>query len=315
MTELKYYIGRIETELSTLNLSNEPANLYDPIHYFFRLGGKRLRPALTLMTADLFGALSENAMHAALSIELFHNFSLIHDDIMDESSVRRGKETIHQKWNKNIAILSGDALLVKAYESLAKCDARFLTDLLNLFNKTATEVCEGQQMDMDFEEKENVSEVEYIEMIRLKTSVLLGCAMKFGGIVAELDKKIQDSLFNFGQYIGIAFQIKDDLLDLYGESEKVGKQIGGDVINNKKTLLNIKARDFGCDVISINTIEDITIRIKKAQTLFESSGAKIYVEQRMHEFYNMAIDSLNSIPEKQRSYFNSFASLVINRNF
>lgn len=236
MTSLEEYISRIENEISSYSLPLEPVNLYDPLRYFFHLGGKRLRPVSTLMTADNFGAKGNNALHAAMAIELFHNFSLIHDDIMDEAPFRRGKETVHTKWNNHIAILSGDVLFVKAYESLAKCESKYLPVLLNLFNKTATEVCEGQQMDMDFETREFVSEDEYIEMIRLKTSVLLGCAIQFGVIVSDLDQKMQKALYDFGQYIGIAFQIKDDLLDLYGESAKVGKQIGGDVLSDKKNI-------------------------------------------------------------------------------
>ncbi|MFM8241350.1 MAG: polyprenyl synthetase family protein, partial [Crocinitomicaceae bacterium] len=207
MNSIANYIKQIESELSNFELPKSPENLYDPLRYFFELGGKRLRPALTLMTAENFGGQGKDALHAAMAVELFHNFSLIHDDIMDEAPVRRGKETVHTKWNNHIAILSGDVLFVKAYESLAKCDVKYLPELLNLFNKTATEVCEGQQMDMDFETREIVSEQEYIEMIRLKTSVLLGCAIQFGGIVSDLDEKMQKALYDFGQYIGIAFHL------------------------------------------------------------------------------------------------------------
>ncbi|MFM7472839.1 MAG: polyprenyl synthetase family protein, partial [Crocinitomicaceae bacterium] len=254
MNSIANYINQIESELSNFELPKSPENLYDPLRYFFELEGKRLRPALTLMTAENFGGQGKDALHAAMAVEIFHNFSLIHDDIMDEAPFRRGKETVHTKWNNHIAILSGDVLFVKAYESLAKCEAKYLPVLLNLFNKTATEVCEGQQMDMDFESRESVSEEEYIEMIRLKTSVLLGCAIQFGGIVSDLDEKMQKALYDFGQYIGIAFQIKDDLLDLYGESEKVGKQIGGDVLSDKKTLLSIKAKELDCDMQTLAKI-------------------------------------------------------------
>jgi geranylgeranyl diphosphate synthase type II len=315
MTSLEGYISRIENEISSYSLPQKPENLYDPLRYFFFLGGKRLRPVLTLMTADNFGAKGNNASHAAMSIELFHNFSLIHDDIMDEAPFRRGKETVHTKWNNHIAILSGDVLLVKAYESLAKCEAKYLPDLLNLFNKTAAEVCEGQQMDMDFETRESVSEEEYIEMIRLKTSVLLGCAIQFGGIVSDLNKNMQKALYDFGQYIGIAFQIKDDLLDLYGESKKVGKQIGGDVLSDKKTLLNIKAKEFGCDLGALPQINDHDQRIIKAQEIFELSGAKCYVEKEMRKYFSLAISCLEFFPTDRKKLYIEFADFLVERSY
>ncbi len=313
MNSIANYIKQIESELSNFELPNSPENLYDPLRYFFELGGKRLRPALTLMTAENFGGQGKDALHAAMAVELFHNFSLIHDDIMDEAPVRRGKETVHTKWNNHIAILSGDVLFVKAYESLAKCDVKYLPELINLFNKTATEVCEGQQMDMDFETREIVTEQEYIEMIRLKTSVLLGCAIQFGGIVSDLDEKMQKALYNFGQYIGIAFQIKDDLLDLYGESEKIGKQIGGDVLSDKKTLLNIKARELGCDMIQLSSIIEPNERVRSAQQIFKDFGAKEAAEKKMEAYYNDAIRSLEALPEIQKDLFKSFATYLIER--
>ncbi len=313
MNSISNYIKQIESELSNFELPKSPENLYDPLRYFFDLGGKRLRPALTLMTAENFGAVGENALHSAMTIELFHNFSLIHDDIMDEAPFRRGKETVHTKWNNHIAILSGDVLFVKAYESLAKCEAKYLPVLLNLFNKTATEVCEGQQMDMDFEKREFVTEEEYIEMIRLKTSVLLGCAIQFGGIVSDLDEKMQKALYDFGQYMGIAFQIKDDLLDLYGESEKVGKQIGGDVLSDKKTLLSIKAKEFGCDMMQLSSIIDPNERVRTAQQIFNDLGAKEVVENKMEEYYNFAIRSLEALPDLQKQMYESFAKYLIER--
>lgn len=313
MTSLEGFIKQIENEISSFSLPQEPKNLYDPLRYFFDLGGKRLRPVLTLMTADNFGAKGNNALHAAMAIELFHNFSLIHDDIMDEAPFRRGKETVQTKWNNHIAILSGDVLFVKAYESLAKCESKYLPVLLNLFNKTATEVCEGQQKDMDFETREFVSEDEYIEMIRLKTSVLLGCAIQFGGIVSDLDQMMQKALYDFGQYIGIAFQIKDDLLDLYGESAKVGKQIGGDVLSDKKTLISIKARELGCDMLQLSSIIDSNERVRTAQQIFDDLGAKEAVENKMEEYYDFAIKSLEGIPEVQKDMYRSFAKYLIER--
>lgn len=315
MTSLEGFIKQIENEISSFSLPQEPKNLYDPLRYFFDLGGKRLRPVLTLMTAENFGAKGTNALHAAMAIELFHNFSLIHDDIMDEAPFRRGKETVHTRWNNHIAILSGDVLFVKAYESLAKCGAKYLPDLLNLFNKTAAEVCEGQQMDMDFESRESVSEEEYIEMIRLKTSVLLGCAIQFGGIVSDLEMKMQNALYDFGQYIGIAFQIKDDLLDLYGESAKVGKQIGGDVLSDKKTLLSIKAKEFGCDTQKLTQISNENERIKIAQKLFEEHGAKTYVEKAMRFYYSKAIASVEHFAADSKKLYLEFAEFLVERTY
>lgn len=311
---LDHYIKELESEISNYQLPEEPSNLYDPLRYFFSLGGKRLRPVLTLLTAKNFGGNKANAICAAMAIELFHNFSLIHDDIMDKAPFRRGKQTVHKKWNENIAILSGDVLFVKAYDSLAQCEAKYIPDLLNLFNKTATEVCEGQQMDMDFETRESVNEDEYVEMIRLKTSVLLGCAIQFGGIISNADLNVQKALYDFGQYIGIAFQIKDDLLDLYGDSLKVGKQIGGDVLSNKKTLLNIKAKELGCDTAKLSLIIDQNERIQKAQELFENFGAKTYVEQAMKRYFEKALESLNQLSNENKKTYTEFATLLIERS-
>ena len=227
----------IETAISNLDLPNSPTNLYDPLRYFMTLGGKRMRPVFTLLAAEMFGKAKEEALPAALAVELFHNFSLIHDDIMDEAPLRRKQQTVHTKWNMPIAILSGDVLLVKAYQELCKQDSRQLADLMEVFNKTAVEVCEGQQKDMDFETQEHVSLEDYIEMIRLKTSVLLGCAMELGAIVADQSIENRNLAYEFGVEIGLAFQIQDDILDLYADPEKFGKQVGGDVLSNKKTFL------------------------------------------------------------------------------
>ena len=210
MKFLDTYTKSIEQELSNVEFPDAPQNLYNPLRYFLEIGGKRIRPILTLMGAELFGLKSHVVINQAVSVELFHNFSLIHDDIMDEAPLRRGKETIHQKWNQNIGILSGDVLLIRAYQSLSSGADNHLADLLTVFNNTAIEVCEGQQMDMDFEDRSDVSIQEYIEMIRLKTSVLLGCALEFGAIMANASEIDRRNLYNFGQLIGVAFQIQDD---------------------------------------------------------------------------------------------------------
>lgn len=241
MEQLNDYLSLLEKEIKQHDLPVQPANLYAPLSYFFSLGGKRIRPILTLLGAELFGEKKEKALPAALAIEYFHNFSLIHDDIMDNAPLRRKMATVHEKWNTNIAILSGDVLLVKAYQELCKQKPAHLPALMAVFNQTATEVCEGQQMDMDFESQATIKLEEYIEMIRLKTSVLLGGALKIGAIISEADEKNQALLYEFGVNLGIAFQIQDDLLDLFANPETFGKQVGGDVLADKKTILTIKA--------------------------------------------------------------------------
>lgn len=236
------YKALIEKEIDQLNYNfKQPGNLYEPIHYILHLGGKRMRPILCIMASDLFEGSRSNSLSQAMTVELFHNFSLIHDDIMDEAPLRRGKETVHEKWNSNIGILSGDAMLVKAYEFLAKAESQHLPDLLKVFNQTALEVCEGQQLDMDFEVRNDVSIPDYLQMIEMKTAVLLGAALQMGAIVAGANSEDQKNLYEFGKNIGIAFQLQDDILDVYADPEKFGKQVGGDIISNKKTFLLLRA--------------------------------------------------------------------------
>jgi len=238
------YAEKISERLARRDLPKSPENLYAPIDYILNLSGKRIRPLLVLLGADLFGLENmEHALPASVAIEYFHNFSLIHDDIMDKAPLRRGQQTIHQKWNDNVAILSGDALLVKAYEQLAQCPPHLIPELLRVFNRVALEVCEGQQLDMDFEELDHIRKEEYIEMIRLKTSVLIGGALEMGAVIAEASIENRAKLYNFGVHLGIAFQLQDDILDAFGSTEAFGKQIGGDIIVNKKTILHILLRD------------------------------------------------------------------------
>jgi geranylgeranyl diphosphate synthase type II len=300
MQQLSAYTELIETELANLNLPESPSNLYDPLRYFMTLGGKRMRPILTLMGTELFGAQKENALHAAASVEVFHNFTLIHDDIMDQAPLRRNKKTVHTKWNQNIAILSGDVLFVKAYQLIAKQQSAHLPALLELFNKTAIEVCEGQQMDMDFETRSNVKIDEYIEMIRLKTSVLLGCALEMGAIIAEASEQDRRLLYDFGQHIGIAFQIQDDILDLYADPDTFGKQVGGDVISNKKTLLNLKAAELASEgqkqeLLQLATETDLDHKVQKTKEIYTEIGARTACEEAMKAHYEIAMDSLESI--------------------
>lgn len=303
MNDLARYTAYLEKQISALNLADEPRNLFDPLRYFLSLGGKRMRPILTLLSGEIFKIPKEESIHAALCIELFHNFSLIHDDIMDEAPVRRGKPTVHIKWNPNIAILSGDVLFVEAYQQLVHYPDHRLPLLLKRFNETAIEVCMGQQLDMDFENLQNVSESEYIEMIRLKTSVLLGCALEFGAILGNQDEETRRNLYEFGVALGIAFQIQDDILDLYGDPELFGKQVGGDILSNKKTLLFLEAKEIASKNSDprFNTLIEMPADQKKiefARSLFEEIGAKKASLQAMDNYYHQAIQHLDQLETK-----------------
>ncbi|MBN2215692.1 MAG: polyprenyl synthetase family protein [Bacteroidales bacterium] len=231
----------IEKRLMEIKLPAEPASLYDPIHYVFGSEGKRIRPCLTLMACNLFTDSIEVSINPALAIELFHNFTLLHDDIMDNSELRRGRLTVHKKWNNNVAILSGDAMLIKAYDYLSQSPGSVLADLLSVFNQTALQVCEGQQYDMDFESEMEVTAADYLKMIELKTSVLIAASLKIGAICGKAGKMDSDLLYQFGRNLGIAFQLQDDLLDVYADPNVFGKSGGGDIVANKKTFLLMNA--------------------------------------------------------------------------
>jgi geranylgeranyl diphosphate synthase type II len=300
MQSISSYSTFFETQIGDYCLPISPKNLYEPLTYFLQLGGKRIRPLLTLMASEMFNLPKEKSIHASLAIELFHNFSLIHDDIMDKAPLRRGQQTVHLKWNEDIAILSGDVLLIKAYQEIAKQDVQHVPRLLDVFNRTAVEVCEGQQMDMDFESREVVSIEEYIEMIRLKTSVLLGCALEFGAIISNASPKDCSLIYDFGQNLGIAFQIQDDILDLYGDPEKFGKQIGGDILSNKKTLLLLKAIEAGKrqsipDVHEMMLLEDAQLKINTAKSLFNSLGVLDFAREQMMTYQTKALQALHEI--------------------
>jgi geranylgeranyl diphosphate synthase type II len=231
----------VEQEIANIAYTQQPEELYKPIEYIMQLGGKRLRPVLTLMANDMFGGETRKALKAALAIEMFHNFTLVHDDIMDNADIRRGQPTVHVKWNQTIAILSGDLMMIKATDLLCETETNDLRNLISVFNKTAAEVCEGQQWDMNFETQSNVTEQDYLKMITLKTAVLLGCALKVGALIGGAKTDDANHLYEFGKNIGIAFQLQDDILDSFGEGDKVGKKIGGDIAANKKTILLIEA--------------------------------------------------------------------------
>lgn len=242
--DIKEEIALINSELSQFDFGKKPANLYAPLDYFLTLGGKRFRPLLVLIGAHLYKDNYRDFMKPALATEVFHNFSLVHDDIMDNAPLRRGQSTVHEKWNNNIAILSGDVMFVKAYDLLAFTSPEKLPLALRLFNKCATEVCEGQQFDMDFETRDDVTIPEYIEMIRLKTAVLLGFSLSLGSILADASEQDYTALKEFGEQIGIGFQLQDDYLDAFGEQAAVGKTIGGDILQNKKTYLLLKTYEL-----------------------------------------------------------------------
>ena len=321
MESLIKYASFFEQEVEKYNFRSEPSNLYDPLRYFMGLGGKRVRPLLTLLASELFGTPKENVVHAALAIEFFHNFSLIHDDIMDEAPLRRGKVTVHEKWNTNSAILSGDVLLVNTYQQLALSPIENLKEVLQIFNQVAVEVCEGQQLDMDFENL-NLAAVtidEYIEMIRLKTSVLLGGALKIGAVLAGTDKKNAQLIYDFGENLGISFQIQDDILDLYGDPEKFGKQIGGDIISNKKTFLVLSAVNLGKknEIESILSIQDKKLKVAEASKALQEWGVLKEVRIIKQNYFQKAMNSLNEIQvdEDRKLILRELANQLIDREF
>ncbi|XOV69224.1 MAG: polyprenyl synthetase family protein [Fluviicola sp.] len=322
MEALKNYTALIEKELAKDQFPKQPAELYDPLRYFLALGGKRIRPVLTLLSSEMFGSTAEKALPQALAIEVFHNFTLIHDDIMDEAPTRRKMPTVHEKWNTNIAILSGDVLLIKAYQLLAQVDAEKLPEILEVFNKTSVEVCEGQQMDMNFESRLDVSISEYIEMIRLKTSVLLGGALEIGAIVAGASKEDRKRIYDFGQYLGIAFQIQDDILDLYADPEKFGKMVGGDVVANKKTLLHLMAvgtanAEQMVILKQLQEEENAELKVTRTRELFDHLEAKEKCREEMLAYQEKAMMALEGIqvPEAKKAGLVSLADFLLNRNW
>jgi geranylgeranyl diphosphate synthase type II len=301
VNELRVLQQAIENGLSALGLEKEPKSLYEPADYILSLGGKRLRPVLALLACSLY-ADPNKAINQALAVEVFHNFTLVHDDIMDEAPLRRGRETVHKKWSLNTAILSGDVMLIKAYQLLANCEASLLPKLLEAFNKMAVEVCEGQQMDMDFETRDNVEEEEYIRMIQLKTSVLLGCSLKMGALVGGASEEDAENLYQFGLKLGTSFQIKDDWLDCFGDPEKFGKQVGGDIIANKKTLLLIKAlkKAEGEDEVELKTWlagsqQKAEEKVNAVKALYKKLGVDEFAKSEIDRFYQDARTHLGAL--------------------
>lgn len=288
--------------ISEQSFTRKPIELYEPVSYLMNLGGKRLRPVLLLMATDLFKGDIHSAIKPALAIEVFHNFTLMHDDIMDKAPLRRGNPTVHAKWNEAIAILSGDVMLIEAYKLLIDVNPEILPHVLNIFNDTAVGVCEGQQIDMNFEQREIVSIEEYIEMIMLKTAVLLGGALKIGALIGNAPMEDAQHLYDFGVNIGIAFQLQDDILDVYGDPQKFGKQVGGDILSNKKTFLLIKALELAnseqtARLKTMLTSENISSedKITQVTAIYNELNIRQTAEIAMNEFSEKGITALNNI--------------------
>ncbi len=321
MKDITEYQDLVEAQIEKLNTHPTDLSLYDPVSYILSLGGKRIRPVLTLIATDLFGGIVEDSFKSAIGIEMFHNFTLLHDDIMDEAPLRRGMPTVHEKWNINTAILSGDVMFVQAFVMVTSCKTKYLRDVLDLFNVTAIEVCEGQHLDMEFETREDVSIPEYIEMIKLKTSVLIGCSLKLGAILADANKEDANNLYDFGLYLGIAFQIQDDILDVYGDASLFGKQVGGDILANKKTYLLLKALENANTEQAkelqswLNDNNNPQQKVKAVTTLFTDLNVKKQAEEMMWSYYDKAIESLKKInlPKDKFQYLLDFATNIMER--
>jgi geranylgeranyl diphosphate synthase, type II len=308
-----------EQHLSQHQFKNSPANLYDPCRHIMQLGGKRVRPTLLLMAHELFSELNNDAYNAADAIELFHNFTLIHDDIMDQAPLRRSMPTVHTKWNMPTAILSGDVMNIYAYEALNKISITHLHKVINVFNKTAIEVCEGQQLDMDFESRADVSIAEYIEMITLKTSVLLAASMQIGAILGGATDGTANLLYEFGKNLGISFQLKDDYLDAFGEGDKIGKQVGGDIIANKKTFLLLKAQELATDADAIALAEALldnsSEKVQKVLAIFDKLQIKQEAQNAKEKYSKLAFDYLDKLPvqETRKQELHKVADWLLNR--
>lgn len=302
--------------------TREPKNLYQPIAYILRLGGKRLRPVLTLMASEIFGGKAEEALNAALAVEIFHNFSLVHDDIMDKAPLRRGQPTVHAKWDLNTGILSGDAMLILAYQFFENYDAETFKKLAKLFSKTALEVCEGQQYDVDFETRNNVTVPEYVKMITYKTAVLLGGALKMGAYVAGANEKNAQALYDYGVNLGIAFQLKDDYLDAFGNPETFGKQVGGDIIENKKTFLYLKALENlpADDAQALQkwfsvSPENPIQKVEAVKQLMVNSGADALTLKEIETYTQKALQLVHVLPvsDDKKMLLTLFANQLMER--
>ncbi len=322
MEALTSYRDLLESHLEQVISSQEPEQLYTPIKYILSLGGKRLRPVLTLMTSDFFGGKTEDAMNAALAVELFHNFSLIHDDIMDNAPLRRGKETVHEKWDLNTGILSGDAMLILAYRLFEGYPPETFRELAILFSQTALEVCEGQQYDVDFETRDDVMVTEYLKMIEYKTAVLVGASMKMGAIVAGASDACRERIYEFGRDLGIAFQLQDDYLDAFGDPETFGKQVGGDIIANKKTFLYLTAlenasSEQGSDLKQFfsNHTSDTAAKVEAVKAIFLETGAADRSREAIEQYTQKAFEILDEIimEDDKKEMLREFGTFLMRR--
>ncbi|MEO8885213.1 MAG: polyprenyl synthetase family protein [Mucilaginibacter sp.] len=323
MRKLEDLQDLISQSVDKLTFPVHPADLYEPLSYILSIGGKRMRPALLLMACDLFGGDIDEALSPALAIEVFHNFTLMHDDIMDNAPLRRGRVTVHEKWNQNVAILSGDVMLIEGYKLMMKVPNHLLREILDIFNDTAVGVCEGQQIDMDFEQRDDVAISEYINMIRLKTAVVLGGALKIGALIGGAEGKDADLLCTFGENLGIAFQLQDDILDVYGDPEKFGKQVGGDIISNKKTYLLIKALELAkgntaAELAHILANRDFinNDKVKAVTAIYNSLDIRQHADSEMQAYADKAFIALDAInlPEEHKQYLRDFADGLMVRD-
>lgn len=317
---LEKYLKRVEEAVSSHQFPNHPAELYAPMSYILTLGGKRIRPVLALMSGEAFGKSFSETINAAMAVEFFHNFSLIHDDIMDKAPLRRGNPTVHEKWNTNIAILSGDGMLIEAYKLFENYPPEITLSLMRLFNKTATEVCEGQQMDMNFESRNDVTLDEYIKMIQLKTAVLLGCSLQMGAIIGQANEEDQKNIYRFGLNLGTAFQVQDDYLDVYADQQKFGKQVGGDILANKKTFLSLLALQKANEseknqLISIQHISNPEEKINLTKELYAQLKVDELSLQEINVNYQAAMENLQAlnIDENYKSMFKDLGNYLMNR--
>ncbi len=323
MRAISDYQDLISAHFNNLISLKEPVNLYEPIRYIVSLGGKRLRPVLTLMAAEVFDADCEKALAAATAVEVFHNFSLIHDDIMDAAPLRRGHETVHEKWDVNTGILSGDAMLILAYQFFEGYEPATFRELAKLFSKTALEVCEGQQYDVDFETRDDVTIPEYLKMIEFKTAVLVAAALKMGAIVANTTTENADAIYDFGLNLGLAFQLQDDYLDAFGDPETFGKQVGGDIIENKKTYLYLKAVEFASandqeQLLHLFSIQptDNTDKINSVKLLFNQTGASAATQEAIQAYTLKAFATLDTmqINTDKKALLRAFGENLMRRN-
>jgi geranylgeranyl diphosphate synthase, type II len=321
--DLTFYQKEFLEYLEKKDWVREPKNLYEPIDYILQLSGKRIRPILTLMSADILSGDFKKALPAALAVEVFHNFTLVHDDIMDDAPLRRGKQTVHEKWNLNTGVLSGDAMLILAYQYFENYEASTFQELAKLFSKTALEVCDGQQLDIDFETRNDVTIAEYINMIRLKTSVLVAAALKMGAIVAKAPEKDANLLYEYGLNLGLAFQLQDDYLDTFGDPETFGKQVGGDIIENKKTYLFLKAMELAdhddkqkLQFFYKQKLEENSIKIDEVTRIFERCDIPGLIQKLILDYTKLSFDSLNqmNISSKNKEKLIQFGTFLMARS-